>query len=140
MKTQTQNGSYVTSPRTAAVTRAALGIYGALASAALVAVAAVAATGHQVNTFMWVRAVLLPLIAVVLHRLASSAATGSRRAYDRLAAVTLVMPIAIIAVDLIPGVCPLWYAAAQTACMLPVLYTARLTRTAAWRTAFPSSR
>ncbi|MFJ5922803.1 hypothetical protein ACIQF6_09370 [Kitasatospora sp. NPDC092948] len=140
MKTQTQNGSYVTSPRAVAAVRTSLRIYGTLATATLVAVAAVAAAGHQVNTFMWVRAALLPLIAVALHRLAASAATGSRRAYDRLGAVTLVMPIAIVAVDLIPGICPLWYAAAQTACMLPVLYAARLVRTSAWRGAFPVSR
>jgi hypothetical protein len=95
---------------------------------ALTATAAMAVTGHTVNTFMWVRGLLLPIIAVVLYRMSIAAARGSRRAFDRVRTLTLILPIAIIAVDLIPGVCPLWYAALQTLCMLPVIAAAVITR------------
>lgn len=95
-----------------------------LSSIALALTAAMAINGHEVNTFMWVRGVLLPLVAVVLYRLAVAAGRGSRRALDRLRALTLITPVAIVAVDLIPGVCPLWYAALQTVCMVPVVVAA----------------
>ncbi|CAM5474299.1 hypothetical protein GCM10010329_30650 [Streptomyces spiroverticillatus] len=104
-------------------------IYGALSTAALVAVVVVAATGQApVNTFMWVRAVLLPVVAVPLHLLAVAAKRGSRRALDRLRTLTVIMPIAVVGVDLVPGVCPWWYAAAQAVCMLPVVRMALLVR------------
>jgi hypothetical protein len=107
--------------------------YTVLSSIALTLTVAAAAGGHTVNTFMWVRSILLPVIAVLLYRLTLTAARGSRRAFDRVRTLSLLMPIAIIAVDLIPGVCPLWYATLQTTCMLPVIVAAVATR----RTAFP---
>ncbi|MFD7643848.1 hypothetical protein ACFV4P_24685 [Kitasatospora sp. NPDC059795] len=147
MTSQTQNSSadpaVLASPavqRAFATVRTAVALHGALAVATLAAVAAVAATGHQANTFMWVRAVLLPLVAVLLHRQATAAATGSRRAFDRLRTVTLVMPIAVVAVDLIPGICPLWYTAAQTATVLPALCATLLTRTPPLRTTHSTPR
>ncbi|MFF0474950.1 hypothetical protein [Streptomyces sp. NPDC004284] len=123
--------------RAFATATASVKIYGALGVLSLLAVAGVAAGGHQVNTFMWVRAVLLPLVAVLVHRLTVSAARGSLRAFERVRGVAVVLPVAIIGVDLIPGVCPLWYAAMQTVCVLPVIRLAFLTRGPALRTAFP---
>ncbi|MGW8764416.1 hypothetical protein ACWGN5_18120 [Streptomyces sp. NPDC055815] len=137
------------SPSTAApfdsdVTRRAFGtaatsvkVFGALTGLSLLVVAAVAGSGHQVNTFMWVRAVLLPLVAVLVHRLTVSASRGSRRAFERVRGLAVVLPIAIIGVDLIPGVCPPWYAVMQTVCVLPVIRLALLSRGPALRTAFP---
>jgi hypothetical protein len=113
-------------------------VYGALSIVALAAVIVAASTGHTVNTFMWVRAVLLPVVAVPVYRMAVSASSGSHRAFDRLRTIAVVMPMAIIGVDLIPGVCPPWYAAMQTACMLPVLHTALTLHRPATRAAFSS--
>ncbi|MFJ5549804.1 hypothetical protein [Streptomyces sp. NPDC093225] len=115
-------------------------LYGALTAAALLAVVVVAGGGHTVNGFMWVRAALLPLTALLVHRVTVAASRGSRRAYERVSAVTVVMPIAIIGVDFVPGVCPLWYAVMQTVCMLPVLRVALLTRGPVLRAAFPRGR
>ena len=114
--------------------------YTVLSAIALTAVAAVAVNGHTVNTFMWVRGLLLPVVAVLLYRTSLAASRGSRRAFDRVRALTLIMPIAIIGVDLIPGVCPLWYAALQTVCMIPVIAAAVTTRGPALRAAFPKTR
>ncbi|MCF3106295.1 hypothetical protein IPZ58_32695 [Streptomyces roseoverticillatus] len=115
-------------------------IYGALGTAALLAVIVVAGTGHTVNTFMWVRAVLLPVVAVLIHRVTVSAARGSRRSFERVSTLAVIMPIAIIGVDLIPGVCPPWYAVMQAVCVLPVIGVAFITRGSALRAAFPKGR
>lgn len=111
----------------------AVKLYAGLSTAALVAVIAVSSSGHTVNTFMWVRAILLPVVAVPLYWTAVLASRGSRRAFERLRAVAFVMPVAIIGVDLIPGVCPAWYTAIQVACMVPVLYVALILRRATAR-------
>ncbi|WP_406319979.1 hypothetical protein OHA77_39440 [Streptosporangium sp. NBC_01639] len=115
-------------------------VYGALSAVALLAIIAVSSSGHMVNTFMWVRAVLLPVVAVVIYRMTVSASQGSRRAFERLSALAIIMPIAIIGVDLIPGVCPPWYAVIQAVCMLPVIRVAFITRGSALRAAFTKSR
>lgn len=115
-------------------------IYGALSAVALLAIIAVSSSGHMVNTFMWVRAVLLLVVAVVIYRMTVSASQGSRRAFERVSALAVIMPIAIIGVDLIPGVCPPWYAVIQAVCMLPVIRVAFITRGSALRAAFPKSR
>jgi cytochrome bd-type quinol oxidase subunit 2 len=142
MEITTHTGTSSTDQRTRAAFAAAqrcTWVYGAFGAAALVAVVAVAGSDQPVNTFMWVRAVLLPVVAVLLHRLAAAGSRGSRRAFERLSALALVMPVAIIGVDLVPGVCPPWYTAVQAACMLPVIRLALLTRFSALRSAFPKT-
>jgi hypothetical protein len=86
---------------------------------------------------MWVRAVLLPVVAVLIYRMTVSASRGSRRAFERVSALAVIMPIAIIGVDLIPGVCPPWYAVMQAVCMVPIIRVAFITRGSALRAAFP---
>ncbi|MFJ6699904.1 hypothetical protein ACIQM4_28120 [Streptomyces sp. NPDC091272] len=115
-------------------------VYGALSAVALLAVIAVSSSGHMVNTFMWVRAALLPVVAVLIYRMTVSASRGSRRTCERVSALAVIMPIAIIGVDLIPGVCPPWYAVMQAICMLPVIRVAFITRGSALRASFPKSR
>jgi hypothetical protein len=120
--------------------KSSIKVYVALSAAALLAVIAVSVSGHMVNTFMWVRAVLLPLVAVLIYRMTGSASQGSRRAFERVRALAVIMPIVIIGVDLIPGVCPPWYAVIQVVCMLPVIRVAFMTRGSALRAAFPKGR
>ncbi|MFB6614109.1 hypothetical protein ACFCV9_07815 [Streptomyces sp. NPDC056367] len=143
-KTNTTTGpAFLDDPRiqgSFASAQRSIGLYGALTAAALTAVVVVAACGHTVNGFMWVRAVLPPLIILLIHRMTVSVAGGSRRAFERLSGLTVVMPIAIIGVDFVPGVCPLWYALMQSVCMLPVIHLAFLTRGSALRGAFPKAR
>ncbi|MFC7646188.1 hypothetical protein ACFQX6_40565 [Streptosporangium lutulentum] len=115
-------------------------IYAALSAVALLAIIVVSSSGHTINTFMWVRAILLPVIAVLFYRMTVSASRGSRRAFERVSVLTVTVPIAIIAVDLIPGVCPPWYAVTQAVCMLPIIRVAFVTRGSVLRAAFPTSR
>jgi hypothetical protein len=86
-------------------------MYAVLSTAALLTVVAVSASGGATSTFMWVRAGLLPLLSSVLLRLSPA----------RLRVVTVVLPVAIIGIDLVPGVCPLWFAVLQAVCMLPIV-------------------
>ncbi|MFI0822699.1 hypothetical protein ACH4TX_44775 [Streptomyces sp. NPDC021098] len=120
--------------------KSSIKVYGALSAVALLAVIAVSVSGHMVNTFMWVRAALLPVVAVLIYRMTGSASRGSRRAFERVRALAVIMPIAIIGVDLVPGVCPAWYAVMQVVCMLPVIRVAFMTRGSALRAAFPKGR
>ncbi|TDC28752.1 hypothetical protein E1211_27310 [Micromonospora sp. 15K316] len=120
--------------------RTGIRVYGALGAAALLLLIVLSSSGVRVNTFMWVRAVLLPVVAVLIYRLAVAASRGSRRAFERVSALTLIMPIAIIGVDLVPGICPWWYAGMQVVCLLPVVRLAFVTRSPALRSAFPQAR
>lgn len=113
--------------------------FGVLSTIALGIVVAVAATGHTVSSFMWIRGGLLPAIAVLLYRNAVAGARGDRRSYERIRSLSVVLPIAIVGVDLIPGVCPLWYAIMQTIGMIPVVAAAFVTRRPAVRAAFPKN-
>ncbi|MEV4906673.1 hypothetical protein ACGF0C_02995 [Streptomyces albidoflavus] len=120
--------------------RTAVKLYGALSSVALLVVAGAALGGEPVNTFMWMRAALLPLLALVLWRKARDASRGSLPAFGRVKALAHVMPVAVVAGDLIPGVCPPWYAVLQGLCVLPVVGLAVLTRGPALRAVFPGRR
>ncbi|MEU3569992.1 hypothetical protein AB0E96_16440 [Kitasatospora sp. NPDC036755] len=106
-------------------------LFGAGGAVVLGTVAAVAATGHPTTPFMWIRGVIFLALAPFLHRKASDAAGGSRQAFDRLRTLSTVLPIAIVAVDGIPGLCPLWYAVLQGLSALALAAVAVLTRTSA---------
>jgi hypothetical protein len=56
---------------------------------------------------------------------------------QRLRLLTTVLPVAIVGVDLIPGVCPTWYAALQAVSALALVPIAFLTRLPEIRAAFP---
>jgi hypothetical protein len=138
METMTQTTAPTTATETPAfgTVETCLKAYTVISTIALAATGAAAVTGHTVNTFMWIRAILLPIIAVALYRKTIAASRGSFEAFDKVRKLSLIMPIAIIGVELIPGVCPLWYAAAQALCMIPVIAAAVTTRGAALRAAF----
>lgn len=110
------------------------GVVGAIVVATLMVIAV---THGSVSTFMWVRAALLLAITPLFSRMVAHAAKRQRKAYERLRTVTLILPIAIIVVDVIPGVCPIWYAAMQAVSAVPLIAIAVITRRGALRAAFP---
>ena len=65
------------------------------------------------------------------------ASHGARRDFERVRTPTVVMPIAIITVDLIPGVCPAWYAVMQGVSALALTGAAFVIRGATLRTVYP---
>ncbi|MFH9426327.1 hypothetical protein [Streptomyces sp. NPDC017529] len=111
-------------------------LYGVISAIVLGTVAVMAFSGQSVTTFMWVRSALLLAVSVLIHRIAVSASRGSRRGYERLSTLTIILPIAIIAVDLIPGLCPAWYAVMQGVSALALVGAAFVTRGAGLRTVF----
>ncbi|WP_409182407.1 hypothetical protein F9C11_39335 [Amycolatopsis sp. VS8301801F10] len=92
--------------------------YGAVSAVVLGAIAALALSGGEVSSFMWIRSGVVAVSAAVAWWLVSAAARGSRKAYERMRFVAIVAPVAIVGVDLIPGVCPLWFLLAQTGCAI----------------------
>jgi hypothetical protein len=115
-------------------------LYGLICAIALGTVAVVTFTDQPASLFMWIRAAILLAISPLLFRMAVRAAQGARRSFERLETVTAIMPIAIIGVDLIPGVCPAWYAVMQGICSLPLIAVAFLTRGRRLRSAFPKQK
>ena len=106
-------------------------LYGAVCAITLATVVVVAICGGPVSAFMVIRAVILPAIAPVLYRMAGRAAGGEQRSRQRLRTLTVVLPVAIVAVDLIPGVCPPWYAGLQAVAALALVGAAVFIRRAA---------
>ncbi|MEU5241516.1 hypothetical protein ACH4UR_20020 [Streptomyces lydicus] len=111
--------------------------YAALSAAVLLTVAVLASTGHTVTSFMWGRSGGILASAAVVCWMTVLASRGARWAYLRVRVLSVVMPIAIVTVDLIPGVCPLWFALAQATCALPLAAAAFLSNGAELRATFP---
>lgn len=105
-----------------------LALYGVVGVIVLATLAVVAVTQGEVSTFMWVRAAILLAVAPLFHRLAVRASRGLRKDFDRLRTVSLVAPIAIVAVDLIPGLCPAWYLVMQAVSAMTLVAVAVITR------------
>ena len=102
----------------------------------LATVAAMAFTHHHVTSFMVVRGAILLALTPLLLRYVSQAQDGSHRAFDRVRTLATIMPIALIGVDLVPGLCPAWYAVLQGLSALALVAVAVITRGAALRTVF----
>ncbi|MFD2469701.1 hypothetical protein [Amycolatopsis silviterrae] len=92
--------------------------YGVAGAVVFGVIAALGLSGGEVSSFMWIRSGVLVASAAVAWWLLAAAARGSRRAYERARFIAIVVPVAIVGVDLIPGVCPLWFLLAQTGCAL----------------------
>lgn len=113
---------------------------GMICGITLATVAVLSIVDHPGTTFMWVRAVILLTVAPVLHRLIVGASQGARRSFERMRTVAVIMPIAIIGVDVIPGICPMWYAVMQAIGALPLVAVAFILNGSGPRAAFPASR
>ncbi|MFJ8626410.1 hypothetical protein ACIRD3_26725 [Kitasatospora sp. NPDC093550] len=124
--------------RTFTTVRKYLALFGAVSAVVLGTVAVMASTGHEATPFMWIRGALLLGIAPLVHRMAARAAAGDHKAFDRVRTLATIMPIAIIGVDLVPGLCPAWYAVLQGLSALALVAVAVLTRTGPLKAAFPS--
>jgi hypothetical protein len=121
-------------------TKTLVAVYGALAAAVLVTVVIRALTGQPVTSFMWGRSAGVLVSAAVTYWLTVLAARGARWAYLRVRIISVVMPVAIIAVDLIPGICPPWFALMQASCALAIAASAFVVNGSGLRAAFPASR
>ncbi|MFG1957440.1 hypothetical protein [Nonomuraea sp. NPDC049028] len=115
-------------------------VYGALSAAVLITVAILAITGHTVTSFMWGRSAGVLASAAVtywLTVLAARGARGARGAFLRVRIISIVMPVAIIGVDLIPGVTTAWFAMLQATCALAIAAVAFIVNGSRLRAAFP---
>ncbi|MFD9211255.1 hypothetical protein ACFVZM_33855 [Streptomyces sioyaensis] len=120
--------------------RALVGAYGVLGVGVLVTVAVLAVTGHAVTSFMWGRAAGVFASAAVTYWLTGRAAHGARWAYLRMRIISLVMPPAIIAIDVLPGTLPAWFILLQAGCALAIGAAAFPLNGARLRAAFATAR
>jgi hypothetical protein len=114
-------------------------IYAVMGAVVLATMATVVILHGSVSTFMWVRAGILLAVAAALYRWATDASRGAAGSFERLRTVSLILPIAIVAVDAIPGICPTWYATLQAVSALALVAIAVLTRVGALRGARASA-
>ncbi|MCT9090247.1 hypothetical protein N4G70_15410 [Streptomyces sp. ASQP_92] len=114
--------------------------YGTLSAAVLIAVVVRAFTGHTVTSFMWGRSAAVLASAAVIYWLTALAARGKRWAYVRVRIVSFVVPVAIVAVDVIPGTLPVWFIGLQAICALTLAATAFVVNGSGPRAAFPKTR
>ncbi|MDW6061917.1 hypothetical protein SAZ11_32720 [Streptomyces sp. FXJ1.4098] len=115
-------------------------VYGAFSVAVLVVVVVLSVMGREVTSFMWGRTGGMFASAVVTYWLAVVAARGARWAYIRVRIIAVVVPIAIIAIDSIPGALPLWFVVLQIAGALALAPTAFIVNRPELRAAFPKAR
>ncbi|SFJ11404.1 hypothetical protein [Amycolatopsis sacchari] len=108
-------------------------VYGAFAVAVLVVVVVLSVMGHEASSFEWGRTIGMVASAAVTYWLTVLAGRGARWAYVRVRIIVVVVPIAVIALDAIPGALPLWFAATQIAGALALVPAAFLVRRAASR-------
>ncbi|TQS18836.1 hypothetical protein [Microbispora hainanensis] len=113
---------------------------GMICAVTLAAVVVTSIADHPGTPFMWARAVVLLAIVPMLHRMIVRASQGSRRSFERMRVLTVTTPIAIIGVDLIPGICPMWYAVLQAVSVLPLVAVAFILNGSGPRAAFPKTR
>lgn len=118
-------------------TKMLVAAYGALSAAVLVTVVVRAFTQQTVTSFMWGRSAGVLASAAVVHWLTVLASRGARWAYLRVRIIAIIMPVAIIGVDLIPGICPAWFAMSQALCALPLAAAAFISNGSGLRAAFP---
>ncbi|WP_020495374.1 hypothetical protein [Sciscionella marina] len=113
-----------------------LAAYAAFSAAVLLTVLVLALAGHPVTAFVWGRSGGVLASAAVTYWLAGRAARGARWAYRRVRILTVVVPIAILAIDLIPGALPPWFIGLQAVCALAVAAAAFPANGATLRAAF----
>lgn len=115
--------------------------YGALSLVVLATVAVLAMNEQAaVTSFMWGRSAGVLASAAVSYWLTGRAARGARWAYLRMRIISLVMPVAIIAIDVLPGTLPTWFILLQATCALAIGAAAFPLHGAGLRAAFPKGR
>ncbi|OMI33321.1 hypothetical protein [Streptomyces sparsogenes] len=114
--------------------------YGSFSVAVLAVVVVRSVMGREVTSFMWGRAGGMFASAVVAYWLTVVASRGARWAYIRVRVIAVVVPIAIVAIDSIPGALPLWFVVPQIAGALALAPAAFIVNRPELRAAFPKAR
>jgi hypothetical protein len=114
--------------------------YGALSVLVLIMVVILAVTGREVTSFMWGRTGGMAASAVVTYWLTVLASRGKRWAYVRVRILAVIVPIAITAIDSVPGALPPWFVAMQLAGALALVPAAFIVNRSELRAAAPKRR
>ncbi|MEV1171784.1 hypothetical protein [Nonomuraea sp. NPDC049784] len=139
----TAEAAHLNHPRTQAAfgkAKILVAAYGALSTAVLITVAILAVNEQTVTSFMWGRSAGVLASAAVSYWLTVLASRGARWAYLRVRIISIIMPPAIIAIDMIPGVLPAWFVMIQATCALAIGAAAFIINGSRLRAAFPKAR
>jgi len=112
-------------------------IYGVAGAILIGTLMVIVVAGGEPSVLMWVRSTILLAMMPFLSMFAVRAEQGRTSSLQRLRLLTTVLPVVIIGVDLIPGVCPTWYAAMQAVSALALAPIGFLTRRPEIRDALP---
>lgn len=123
-----------------ATVKKSVAAYGAFGVAVLVVVVVLSVRGREVTSFMWGRAGGMFGSAVVTYWLTVLASRGARWAYVRVRLICVIVPVAIVATDSIPGALPPWFVAMQVAGALALAPAAFVVNRSRLRAAFAKSR
>ncbi|MFI6183805.1 hypothetical protein ACIA8R_50310 [Nonomuraea sp. NPDC051191] len=115
-------------------------LFGVVGVIVLGVVAVTTFAGQEASAFMWIRGVILVAVAPLIHRMTVRASQGSYKDFARVRTLSATLPIAIVAVDLIPGLCPAWYAVLQGLSAPALGGVALITRGSSLRAAFPARK
>lgn len=112
------------------------GCYLAVSLLTLAAVVALRRHHSLVNDAVWVRGTIVAASAFLTFAFAVRAARGSRRAYQRLRVISVVMVVAVATIVALPGLLPLWMKIEQGACGLLLVALVVLTNRRHLRSSF----
>lgn len=110
--------------------------YAAFSVAVILVVVILSVMGREVSSFMWGRAGGMLGSAVVAYVLSVIAARGARWAYVRMCVICVGVPVAIAAIDIIPGALPPWFVAMQIAGAITLVPAAFILSRSELRVAF----
>ncbi|HEX8929859.1 MAG TPA: hypothetical protein VGA45_13150 [Actinomycetota bacterium] len=113
MTTTTVDLAHPRTARTFRAIRQLLLAYLGVSVAALVAIVLMRNDAAEVNSAVWTRGVIVVAGAALMLVFATMAAQGSRSAYRRLRAISIVTVVAIAAIIASPGTFPAWLKAEQ---------------------------
>lgn len=115
-------------------------LLGYLLAGAVALVGAVVMRNHadQINSTVWIRAVVVLISAPVFLAITARAARGSAGAFRRLRIVSIFVAVAIAVIVAVPGMLPLWMRLDQAVCGLLMVGVAVLANRPALRQMTPS--
>ena len=110
--------------------------YGFFGLVGALVVGALSVAGHPASSFMWGRTAGMLASAAVTWWLTVVAARGARWAFVRVRIICVVVPVAIVAIDIIPGTLPAWFVTLQVAGALALVPAAVAVNRSRLRAAF----
>jgi hypothetical protein len=113
-----------------------LGGYAAVSVLTFLAILVFHGDPDVVTDAVWIRGSILAVASLVTFALGASMAKGSRRNFRRLRVVAVAQAVAIVVIEAVPGIFPIWFKIANGVCGVLLIIVAVLTVGPTLRAAF----